>query len=380
MDILAAIPYFIYLVMIGIIAILLYSAKRGTGIKELHYLIWGFIFISCSMLQYTGMIFLEGEENQVITQRLFSIFAFIAVLWGWNLLLFGFRLVTESPIPKRYYLYLLNNSIIVPSIFSHYVHINWTGEKWEIVYSPSLTILFVAIGIFSLIIETTYLFASVSKYSGVESVQKFFIWYTVFILLSIPLFVLRDILGVPANFYLVPVNISFLIYALLIYYHPEVFQTSYVKPQFLMILQRESGMVVKMFHFIDNTLSEANSTLMASALTALQYMFQEMSGNKAKLTYLGMPNTHLSFCYSDHYLFVLGSERRSTTLSSILTKIQQSWTVNIEFRFTHEDEVALDEIVKDAFIYQINRLNLFLESESAHDHYIAKSRGNAVPT
>ena len=380
MDVLAAIPYFIYLVMIGIIAILLYSAKRATGIKELKYLIWGFIFIGCSMLQYTGMIFLESEENQVITQRIFSIFAFIAVLWGWNLLLFGFRRVTESPIPKRYYLYLLNNSIIVPSIFSHYVHIQWAENKWEIVYSPSWTVLFVAIGIFSLIIETTYLFASVSKYSGIESVHKFFYLYAISILLSIPLFVLRNTLGVPVNFYLIPVNISFLIYALLIYYHPEVFQTSYIKPQFLMILQRESGMVLKMFHFIDNNLSEANSTLMASALTALQYMFQEMSGNKAKLTYLGMPNTHLSFCYSENYLFVLGSERKSTTLSSILTKIQQSWTINIEFMFSHEDEIALDEIVRDAFIYQINRLNLFLESENTHNHYNTKSRGNALPS
>ena len=308
----------------------------------------------------------ESMKYAGLATSIHKIMAIITFGIGFNLTLIGFRGLIEKPIPFRYYLYLLWNLFVVPFVFNTGFSFEWTGDGWAANYHPSIfrfvavsPALFVGIEIgvstFKLIRHTPY-----------NNIKIVFVLMTSSFLLTVPSFLLREKLKLPFNFFILPIFLYFMLLTYIIWDKPKIFLTTSIDPHFLLIIDSETGIPMKTFHFVDNVYKESDESLFAGALTSVEIILKELSSNNAEITYIGMKDTHIVIERATNFEFILGSEKSSYALKSLLRIIAEEIDhMNIEPglpALPTAVDTKVTKIVTDTFIHQLNRLDLRLQS------------------
>ncbi|MHA2030490.1 MAG: hypothetical protein ACW99Q_13955 [Candidatus Kariarchaeaceae archaeon] len=360
MSILSVFAFGMFISLSYVISGMFVYSARKTKRREFYILALGFFASAFAGWQYFGTTFYEGIGSEGDTLAIFKISSFISVTAGWNLLLFGFQRLTESVIPRRFYYYLVHNLFIVPYVFLSFTHINWMGDHWEITYETPLHSLMVTVGIGFLLVEICYSTLLIIKDTGIKSVKTYYLSMIVLLLLSFPVFILRDSLGLAVNIWLIPIIFALFMFAIAIFTHPEVFLTSSITPQFLLIMDKENGAPIKVYHFIENRFQSSNQFLFASAISAIETLFQELNEAKTPIRYVGYESLHIQIEHHHTFLLVLATEKASPAINSMLTHLAFQLPHVSGFHVTKEEKEEIDVHVTNAFIHQIKRLKLLI--------------------
>lgn len=362
MSIVSILAFSLYISLSYVISGMFVYSARKTKRREFYILALGFFAIAFAGWQYFGTTFYEGVESEEDTLSIFRISTFISVTAGWNLLLFGFQRLTESVIPRRFYYYLLHNLFIVPYVFLSFTHINWVEDHWEITYESWLYSLIITLGIGFLLVEISYSTLLIIKDTGIRTVKILYTSMISFLLLSFPIFILREPLGLAVNLWLIPIIIALFLFAFAIFTHPEVFLTSSVTPQFLLIMDKENGAPIKVYHFIENRFQSSNQLLFASAISAIEILFQELNEAKTPIKYVGYESLHIQIEHHHTFLLVLATEKASPAINSMLEHLAFQLPHVSGFHVTKEEKEEIDFHVTNAFIHQIKRLKLLINA------------------
>jgi len=363
-------PTIIVISLLGIILttytfIMLFQLRKKFLNIQFLYLGIGFFLYGLIPISY---IFLGiSNSPQVITfaTSLHKFMGIIAFAFGYSLTLIAFRLLIEEPIPIRYYFYIFVNIVVLPYIFATGFSFAWDGGKYVSIYNPNYFRYIIILPTFYVGIEISLSTFRLIKDTPLNSIKWLFLVMSISFLSTVPLFVLRSLLPLPFNIFLLPMIFYFVFLTLIINKNPEIFLTSSIAPQFLLIVEKGTGIPLKTFHFVDNDYIDSDDTLMAGALIAIQSVLKEMSKENQELSYLGFPHTHIIFTQNKRFSLILGSERRSYALKSMLrildTKFETIQLSSDIGYLTDEENEALTHLIKSVFIHQLKRLDLMIK-------------------
>ncbi|MHA2052169.1 MAG: hypothetical protein ACW99F_01105 [Candidatus Hodarchaeales archaeon] len=329
---------------------------------ELEYLAFGFLLYGLILISYMILAFYVSNKIANLASDIHVVLTIISFAIGFNLTLIGFQGLIEAPIPRRYYIYVVLNGLIFPFIFSSGFSFEWVNNSWRSVYTPPIYVIATISPVFYVGIEIGLSTFKMIKDTPYSRIKFLFIGMTLSFLSTGIIFLIRDTFNLVINIFAIPMTLYFVSLAFLIRTKPELFLTSSIDPQFLLIIEGVSGLPIKAYHFVDNVFRDSNEVLMAGALTAIQSVLNEQSLNEQKINYIGFADTHLTIERRANIEFILASKQNSEALKALLRIIRDSCEIETgQGSLSAECEEKLDMLIYSTFVHQMNRLDLALE-------------------